>query len=47
MKKTSAIIGAMLTLAVSTVSAELVQQFKNQAFSGIGFSSHVLKLDII
>jgi hypothetical protein len=47
MKKTSAIIGVMLTLAVSTVSAELVQQFKNPAFSGIGFSSHVLTIDSI
>jgi hypothetical protein len=47
MKKTSAIIGVMLTLAVSAVSAELVQQFKNPAFSGIGFSSHVLTIDSI
>ena len=47
MKKTSAIIGVVLTLAVSTVSAELVQQFKNPAFSGIGFSSHVLTIDSI
>ena len=47
MKKTSAIIGVVLTLAVSAVSAELVQQFKNPAFSGIGFSSHVLTIDSI
>jgi len=47
MKKTSAIIGVVLTLAVSTVSAELVQQFKNPSFSGIGFSSHVLTIDSI
>jgi len=47
MKKTSAIIGVVLTLVVSTVSAELVQQFKNPAFSGIGFSSHVLTIDSI
>jgi hypothetical protein len=37
----------VLTLAVSAVSAELVQQFKNPAFSGIGFSSHVLTIDSI
>ena len=47
MKKTSAIIGVVLTLAVSTVSAELVQQFKNPSFSGIGYSSHVLTIDSI
>ena len=47
MKKTGAIIGVVLTLAVSAVSAELVQQFKNPAFSGIGFSSHVLTIDSI
>ena len=47
MKKTSAIIGVMLTLAVSTVNAELVQQFKNPAFSGAGYSSHVLTIDSI
>jgi hypothetical protein len=47
MKKTGAIIGVVLTLAVSTVSAELVQQFKNPAFSGIGYSSHVLTIDSI
>ena len=28
-------------------SAELVQQFKNPAFSGIGWSSHVLTIDSI
>jgi hypothetical protein len=34
--------------AIATVSqAELVQQFKNPAFSGIGFSSHVLTIDSI
>ena len=36
------------TLMVSTVAqAELVHQFKNPAFSGIGFSSHVLTIDSI
>jgi hypothetical protein len=47
MKKTSAIIGVMLTLAGSTVSAELIQQFKNPSFNGVGFSSHVLTIDSI
>ena len=35
-----------LTLAV-TAQAELVQQFKNPAFSGIGYSSHVLTIESI
>jgi len=36
-----------LCLCVSVSQAELVQQFKNPAFSGIGFSSHVLTIDSI
>ena len=36
------------TLMVSTVAqAELVHQFKNPAFNGVGFSSHVLTIDSI
>ena len=36
------------TLMVSSVAqAELVHQFKNPAFSGVGFSSHVLTIDSI
>ena len=35
----------MLTL--TSAQAELVQQFKNPAFSGAGFSSHVLTVDSI
>lgn len=35
-----------LTLSVSA-QAELVQQFKNPAFSGIGYSSHVLTIESI
>ena len=31
----------------SSVNAELVQQFKNPAFSGIGYSSHVLTIESI
>ena len=36
-----------LCLCVSVAQAELVHQFKNPAFSGIGFSSHVLTIDSI
>ena len=34
-------------LACATANAELVQQFKNPSFSGVGFSSHVLTIDSI
>jgi hypothetical protein len=39
----------ILSLCVSATAsqAELVHQFKNPAFSGIGFSSHVLTIDSI
>jgi len=33
--------------ACATANAELVHQFKNPAFSGVGFSSHVLTIDSI
>lgn len=36
-----------LTLSASLVQAELVHQFKNPAFNGVGFSSHVLTIDSI
>ena len=36
-----------LCVSASLAQAELVQQFKNPAFSGIGFSSHVLTIDSI
>jgi hypothetical protein len=36
-----------LVLSATLAQAELVQQFKNPAFSGIGFSSHVLTIDSI
>ena len=36
-----------LCLSASLSQAELVHQFKNPAFSGIGFSSHVLTIDSI
>jgi len=45
MKNTLIAAGLMLTLA--SAQAELVQQFKNPAFNGIGFSSHVLTIDSI
>lgn len=42
------IMAIAATLMVSTVAqAELVHQFKNPAFSGVGFSSHVLTIDSI
>jgi hypothetical protein len=47
MKQQTLALGVWLTLAVTSVNAELVQQFKNPAFSGIGFSSHVLTIDSI
>ena len=47
MKKHILALGVWLTLAATSVNAELVQQFKNPAFSGIGFSSHVLTIDSI
>jgi hypothetical protein len=40
------VAGALVCL-LSTANAELVHQFKNPAFSGIGFSSHVLTIDSI
>ena len=36
-----------LSVCATLSQAELVQQFKNPAFSGIGFSSHVLTIDSI
>jgi hypothetical protein len=45
MKNTLIAVVAMLTL--TSAQAELVQQFKNPAFSGIGYSSHVLTIDSI
>ena len=45
MKNTLIAVVAMLTL--TSAQAELVQQFKNPAFSGIGFRSHVLTIDSI
>lgn len=47
MKKTIATLGVVLSLASTTLHAELVHQFKNPAFNGVGFSSHVLTIDSI
>ena len=46
MKRTLVIVSAMLLLT-SQAQAELVQQFKNPAFSGQGWSSHALTIDSI
>lgn len=45
MRKILVSVGLMLSAALA--QAELVHQFKNPAFSGIGFSSHVLTIDSI
>ena len=47
MKKTIASIVAMFAFVATSADAELVQQFKNPAFSGVGYSSHVLTIDSI
>jgi hypothetical protein len=41
------LVSVSLIFLASAAHAELVQQFKNPAFSGIGFSSHVLTIDSI
>ena len=45
MKKILVILS--LCMSATASQAELVHQFKNPAFSGIGFSSHVLTIDSI
>ena len=45
MKKILVTLSVLLSASIS--QAELVQQFKNPSFSGIGFSSHVLTIDSI
>jgi hypothetical protein len=47
MKKPLIAAVVWLTLGLTSAQAELVHQFKNPAFSGIGFSSHVLTIDSI
>jgi hypothetical protein len=46
MKRALVFLGSMF-LVTLTSQAELVQQFKNPAFSGVGFSSHILTIDSI
>ena len=41
------IVSVSLILTAFAANAELVHQFKNPAFSGIGFSSHVITIDSI
>lgn len=41
------ILYGLLIIPAIASSTELVQQFKNPAFNGIGFSSHVLTIDSI
>jgi hypothetical protein len=41
------LIAVVAMLALTSAQAELVQQFKNPAFNGAGFSSHVLTVDSI
>jgi hypothetical protein len=41
------LIALVAMLSITSAQAELVQQFKNPAFSGAGFSSHVLTVDSI
>jgi hypothetical protein len=40
-------VATWLTLSLTSAHAELTQQFKNPAFNGIGFSSHILTVDSI
>lgn len=47
MKKIAAMLGLCLATLATHSHAELVQQFKNPAFSGIGWSSHALTIDSI
>ena len=41
------LVSVSLILLATAAHAELVHQFKNPAFSGVGFSSHVLTIDSI
>lgn len=47
MKSRLLTIAATLLLSTSLAQAELVQTFKNPAFSGAGWSSHALTIDSI
>jgi hypothetical protein len=41
------VVALATLLSVTSAQAELVQQFKNPAFSGAGWSSHALTIDSI
>lgn len=45
--KYSRLMAAILCVSATAANAELVHQFKNPAFSGIGWSSHVLTIDSV
>ena len=45
--KLAVIASIICALSPSLAQAELIQQFKNPAFSGAGFSSHVLTIESI
>lgn len=47
MQRIQALSVVCLALLTGTVNAELVHQFKNPAFNGVGFSSHILTVDSI
>lgn len=47
MKKSTLVVGLALIAIASLAQAELVQQFKNPAFGGQGWSNHVLTVDQI
>lgn len=44
MKKAVATLGLITAMAVPSYAAEIVFQFNNPAFSGIGYSSHALTI---
>ena len=45
MMKHTIALGAMLVFATTVSAGELVHEFKSPAFSGIGYSSHVLTVE--
>lgn len=47
MKRQLVSLGIILTLVSVQARADLVQQFKNPSFSGLGWSSHVLTIEQI
>jgi hypothetical protein len=45
MKKLLVVLSTVLATSASSASADLVHQFKNPSFSGIGYSAHVLSIE--